>query len=230
MQPRNDLIKYLTCTCKSGPFHELNDAELILINRNTVETTFKRGEIIFKQGTKPSSIAYIKKGLVKISFCQNDQELVLSLERKGKMIGLQALFPSDAYPYSGYACEAVTACLFDINTVKSLILANPRFGSVLMKLMNENAIFTYNRMACLSLKQIHGKVAHFLLFLSLEIYKKKVFATSLSKKDMALVTNMSQESFSRVLSEFISDKMIEFEGNQVSILNFEKLRHISIVG
>jgi CRP-like cAMP-binding protein len=217
-------------TGNTGPFNELNDEELILINKNTIEAVFAKGETIVKQGTKPSHIAYIKKGLVKISFDDNGQELVLSLESKGKIIGLQALFPSDVFPYSGYACEEVKACLLDVNTVKSLILQNPRFGTALMKLMNEYAILVYNRMACLALNQIQGRFSHLLLFLSLSVYKKKVFTTPLTKKDMALVTNMSQESLSRVIREFMADKLITFEGNKISILDFEKIRHLSIVG
>jgi CRP/FNR family transcriptional regulator len=216
--------------CKSDLFKGLNDNELNLIQKNTVEAIYKKGESVFKQGTKPYGIVFIKKGLVKISFFDNDQELVLSLESRGKIIGLQALFPSDVYPYSAFACEEVKACLFDIQTVKSIIPANPGFSSALMNLMNEYAIFIYKRMACLSLHQIHGRFAHLLLHLSLSVYKKKVFTTPLSKKDMALVTNMSQESLSRVIHDFISDNLIAFEDNRISILNYQKIKHLSIAG
>jgi CRP-like cAMP-binding protein len=202
----------------------------MLLDKNTFVTIFKKGERIFKQGINPSHIAFIKEGLVKMSFEENGQELVLSLESSGKMIGLQALFPTDVYPYSAYACEEVEACLFDINTFKLLILNNPEFGSALMNVMNEDAIFMYNRMACLSLRQMHGKFAHFMLFLSLSVYKKAIFTTPLSKKDMALMTNMSQESFSRVAKDFISDNIIKFDGKVISILDFEKIKHFSIVG
>jgi CRP-like cAMP-binding protein len=230
MPAKHDFKKGLTPAIKRRLFNELSVDELMLINNNTIEAVYKKGEMIFKQGTKPSYIIYIKKGLVKISIEEYNQELVLAIENKGKMLGLQALFPSDIYPYSGYTCEEVKACLFDINTIKSIILTNPKFSAGIMKHIIEDAIFGYDRMACLSLKQIHGKVAHLMLFLSLYIYKKKVFTTPFSKKEMALITNMSQESFSRVLRDFVSDKIIEFEGNQVSILNYKKIRHLNDVG
>jgi CRP-like cAMP-binding protein len=217
-------------TSKSVPFNELNEDELILLNKNTIETIYQKGESIIKQGTRTSHVLLIKKGLVKISFVKNDQELVLSLESRKKILGLQALFQSDLSPYSAYACEEVKACLFDINAFKSIILMNPKFGSALMKLMNEYSIFLFHRMACLTLNQIQGKFAHFLLFLSLTVYKKKTFVTPLSKKDMALVTNMTQESLSRVIRDFISDKIIDFEGNKITVLDFKKIRHLSVVG
>lgn len=85
-------------------------------------------------------------------------------------------------------------------------------------------------MACLTLKQLHGRFADLLLCLSLRIYKKKVFNVPLSKKDMAAIMNMSQESISRVIKDFTVEKIMNMEGNQISILNFEKIRHLSLVG
>jgi CRP/FNR family transcriptional regulator len=230
MQQKHDFRKGLTPAIREGLFNKLSGKELALINNNSIETVYKKGEMIFKQGTKASHIAFIKKGLVKISYEENSRELVLAIENRGKILGLQALLKPGIYPYSGYACEDVSVSLFDISSFNSIILANPKFSAGIMKLIIEDSIFGYDRIACLTLKQIHGKVAHLLLFLSLYVYKKKVFITPFSKKDLALITNMSQESFSRVLSDFIADKIIEFEGNKISILDFEKIRHLNIVG
>lgn len=230
MQEKRDFRKSLSQNLRDGLFNYLTKKELNLVNNNSNEIVYKKDELIFKQGTRPSYIAFIKKGLIKISLEDNNQELVITIEKKGKIIGLQALAPAVIYPYSGYACEEVKATLFDIEVINSIILTNPKFSAGIIKLINDDTIFCYDRLACLSLKQIHGKVAHLMLFLSLYVYKRKVFTTPFSKKDMALITNMSQESFSRVLADFISDKIIGFDGNQVSIFDFRKLRHIDLVG
>ena len=47
---------------------------------------------------------------------------------------------------------------------------------------------------------------------------------------MAALTNMSQESLSRVIKDFISDKLVDIKGNEITILNYEKVRHLSMVG
>lgn len=217
-------------SCKSGPFHNLTGLELFLMNRNVVQAVFKKGELIFKQGTESSHIAYIRKGLVKICLNENDQEMLLSVEKRGNWIGLQALNPTTHYPYSASACEDVELCLFNTGSINAFIQNNASFGSALMKLLNESAVLNYKRMASLCLKQVHGKFADLMLFLSLSIYKKTAFTTSLSKKDMASLTNMSPESFSRVLKDFIKDKIISYEGDQVKILDYDKMRKISFSG
>ena len=217
------------CAFRSSSFNELTEDELNLLAKNTKETIYNKGESIIKQGTKSSQIILIKKGLIKITFKKNNQELVLSLESRGRLLGLQTLFTTDVYPYSAYCCEEVDAYLIDIDTVKSIIIGNTVFGTSLIKYINEYTFFIYNRMSCLSLNQVEGRFAHLLLYLSLSIYKKKIFTTPLSKKDMAHVTNMTQESLSRVIREFVVNKIIEFEGNRISILDYKKIKHISVV-
>ena len=96
--------------------------------------------------------------------------------------------------------------------------------------LNSEILFSYERMASLSLKQLHGRFADILLCLSLRIYKRKSFKVPLSKKDLAGITKMSQESLSRVIKDFTKDKIIEYKGSHISTLDFEKVRHLSIVG
>lgn len=224
------LKKCVDCSCKSLPFTKLSVDELIQINKNRVEVGFKKGETIIKQGALAGHIVYVKSGLVKIYREHGANELILSLESKGKMIGLQAIYTQNIYPYSVSTYNNVTVCLLDINAVKSLIGVNAKFSEQILNILNEETLFSYNRMACLTLKQLHGRFADLLLCLSLRIYRRKEFEIPLSKKDMAAVMNMSQESMSRVIKDFTKDRIINFKGNKITILNFEKVRHLSIVG
>lgn len=230
MFPGKILKKCVDCNCKSLPFKELSVDELIQINKNRVEINFKKGETIIKQGAIAGHLVYIKSGLVRVYREHGNEELVLSLESKGKMVGLQAIFSQGTYPYSVTAYDDVSVCLLEINAIKNLLTENAKFGTQLLNLFNEDALFSYNRMACLTLKQLHGRFADLLLCLSLRIYKRKEFKTPLSKKDMAAIMNMSQESLSRVIKDFTSDKIVDMKGNKISILNFEKIRHLSVVG
>ncbi len=84
--------KCIDCKCKSHPFTKLSADELIKINKNRVEINFKKGETIVKHGALAGHLVYIKKGLVKVFREHGNNELVLSLESKGKMLGLQAIF------------------------------------------------------------------------------------------------------------------------------------------
>lgn len=227
MQLTRGFKKCIDCNFKSLPFKELNTDELIQINKNRVELNFKRGEIIIKQGALAAHLVFIKSGLVKVYREQGNEELILSLESKGKMLGLHALNSKNIFPYSVMAYEDVSVCLIELSAVKQLLNANSKFASQMFNLLNEDSLFLYDRLTCLTLKQVHGRFADLLLCLSLRIYKRKTFTVPLSKKDMAQIMNMSQESFSRIIKEFNDEKIIEFTGSDIKILNFPKVRSLS---
>lgn len=220
----------LDCPCMSMPFKELTTDELIQINKNKVEVNFKKGETIIKQGALAGHIVYVKKGLVKVYREHVSEELVLSLESRGKLLGLHALFNKNVYTYSVQAFDDVSVCLHDINYISNFLKTNCSFASQLFNHLNEETMFSYERMESLSLKQLHGRFADILLCLSLRIYKRKSFKVPLSKKDLAGITRMSQESLSRVIKDFTKDKLIEYKGNHITILDYEKVRHLSKVG
>lgn len=214
----------------SKPFQELTTEELIQINRNRVEVNFKKGETIIKQGSLAGHIVYIKSGLVKVYREHVNEELVLSLESRGKLLGLHSLFTQNIYTYSVQAFEDVSVCLHNVKVISKLLKTNCSFASQMLNHMNEETLFAFERMESLSLKQLQGRFADILLCLSLRIYKRKSFRIPLTKKDLAGITQMSQESLSRVIKDFTDDKIIEFKGKDIAILDFEKVRHLSKVG
>lgn len=222
--------KCIGCSCMSMPFKQLSNEELIEINKNRVEVNFKRGETIIKQGAIAGHLVYLKSGLVKVYREHSNEELILSIESRGKLIGIQAIYSKNIYPYTVVAYTDTSVCLHDINAINRFINQNAKFSAEMLNHLNEETLFSYNRMACLTLKQLHGRFADLLLCLSLRIYKRKKFIVPITKKDMAGITNMSQESLSRVIKDFTKDKIVEIKGNEISILDFEKVRHLSLVG
>jgi len=218
------------CECMSQPFKELSPEQLIDINRNRAEVTFKKGETIFKQGVLAGHLVYLKSGLVKLYRENGHEQMIVSIEGKGKLLGLQALFGKNVYPYTVQAYTETHVCLHDLGTIRTFLESNAGFSSMMMKQLSEESLFWYDRTACLTMKQLHGRFADLLLCLSLRIYKRKKFKVPISKKEMAAVTNMSQESLSRVIKDFVAEKLIDMKGSEISILNFDKIRHLSMVG
>lgn len=218
------------CSCISTPFRHLNKEELAFINRNRVEINFKKGENLCKQGTFASHIIYLKTGLIKIYSEDRPRNLVLTIESKGYFLGLQAIFKPHKFPYSAIASEDCSACLLDIKSFQELVNKNARFASGMMKKINEDVRKSYERMATVGVKQLHGRLADLLLCLSVRIYKKRRFQTSLARRDLAEITLMSNESLSRVLKDLKDDGVLAVKGNQFEVLNIEALRRISKVG
>jgi CRP/FNR family transcriptional regulator len=218
------------CTCISTPFQYLNPDELAYINRNRVEISFRKGERLCKQGTFATHVLYLRSGLIKIISEESRVNLVLSIETSGYFLGLQVLFKPHKFTYSAVASEDTVACLLDINAFSDLTQKNARFAAGMMKRINDDLKRSYERIATLGVKQLHGRLSDLMLCLSVRIYKSSKFTTSLSRKDMAEITNMSPESLSRVLKDMKEEKLLKLKGNRFEILNIEALRRWSKVG
>ncbi|WP_321516025.1 Crp/Fnr family transcriptional regulator [Marinifilum fragile] len=219
------------CVSKSACFKELSEKELVLIDQGRFEVTFKKGEIICKQGMLASHLIYIKSGFVKLYIeGGHNKNIILTIEKDGYMIGLQSLFGNSVFHYTAVAYENTTVCLFEMNTISKIIEQNPGFASKLIARLNENTIRGYGRLFCLTQKQASGRLADILLCLSDRLYKSNKFEMALSRKDLAEITVMSVESLSRVIKEFKDDKIISLEGRHLEILDRERLERICETG
>jgi CRP/FNR family transcriptional regulator len=221
------------CKEKSLCFKQLNEAELSLTNENRVQLNFKKGEIISKQGSFVTHIMYLKSGFAKV-YKETDLEhnLILDIIPEGKLIGLTSLFNNNnnIARFSVAALENAVVCSIDRNTIEKLIHQNSQFAKTVIASLNEESLQFYDKMASLAQKQMNGRVADALLYLSENIFKSEKFKMILSRKDLADFTGMSMMSVVRTLKDLKSDGVIEDEKGYINIKNLNILRQISLNG
>ena len=222
---------YNTCTIGYDVincFKKLTDDELLLLEKNRVEVSYKKGENICKQGTFASHIMYVCDGLVKV-YMENDiTTLTLKILPSGNIIGLTALLDdSNVFQYSAYAYKNTKIRLMDLKIFKELILKNSAFANEIINILCENSIQTFSRFFCFTQKQSYGRMADTLLCLASRIFKSNELDLDLSRKELGDLTGMTPESVIRILSKFKQDKLIAMNGKRLIILEYEKLQQIS---
>jgi CRP/FNR family transcriptional regulator len=85
-------------------------------------------------------------------------------------------------------------------------------------------------MVAISQKQMHGRMADALIYLSKNIYSNQSIGEEISRMDIAEYTCMSKDSAIRVLKEFERDQIISLHGKQIEILDSNKLNEIADKG
>ena len=90
--PSRIFIKCVNCTCMSGAFKKLNEEQLSRVDRHRSELSYRKGEIMCKQGAFLSNMLFVKKGLVKLYLEHGEHPTILSLESNGHFIGLPSIF------------------------------------------------------------------------------------------------------------------------------------------
>jgi CRP-like cAMP-binding protein len=118
----------------------------------------------------------------------------------------------------------------DIAKFNTVLDMNSEFSRKYIETYSEDFARSLDRMVSLSQKQMHGRIADALIYLSEEIYKSEVIGTEISRQDVADYTSMSKDSAIRILKEFERDGIINLEDRTIGILDSSRLHSISING
>ncbi|MDI3527749.1 MAG: family transcriptional regulator, polysaccharide utilization system transcription regulator [Tenuifilum sp.] len=221
----------LLCSNKSECFKQLSTDELVFTNSNRTEVSYRKGEMILKQGSFYTHILYVQSGMVKVyKELADGSNFILSIFGVGSLIGLPFLFKNQILDYSVSALDDTTICSISRNTFEKLIKENGNFAAEVVNQLNYCTIYNYDRLVSLTHKQLNGRFADTLIYLSRVVYKSNPFTLTLSRKDLAEYTGVSVMSIIRAIKDFKNDGVIEINGNRVEVLNFNQLERISRTG
>jgi CRP/FNR family transcriptional regulator len=196
------------------------------VDERRTELTYKKGELLSKQGMLMSHIIYVRKGFVKLYLEDGDELTILSIAKPGTFIGVQALYGEPVFPFSAEAMTDTEICLKDVNVFRELVLENPEFARGVVEILNANLVQSYKRMFSLTTKQIDARFSELLLYLRKVMYKSNPFNLTISRKEMADLISTSPESISRLISEFRKKGIIKGKGQTIEIMDASQLEGI----
>jgi CRP/FNR family transcriptional regulator len=234
MPNQNNRERISSCTISNHQgkfFNLLSKSEKELLDANSVTMQYKKREIVFKQGGLVSHVMFVEKGLAKIYIERCDDSLVMMLVPEGNLMGLASLSEEfTTYQFSAMTYIDSSITQIDIKVFRKLILENTAFANeILQKVISDN-LQVYGRFFCLTHKQAYGTLADIILCLSERIFKLREFHLPLSRKDMAELTGMSQETVIRILKKFSDDGLIEMDKKRFKVLDYERLSRVSETG
>ena len=207
----------------------LQENEIREILSTSVE--FKKGELIFKQGTLVSYMVILTSGLVKVHIEDlKGRSYIYKLVKPFELIGLSSMFGKGIYSFTATAILNSTGYLVRKETIKEIIEKNIKFNFELLNRYSKNLSLAYHRMNFLANKQALGRLSETLLYLWREIFDKKIIENSITRRIIAELSGMSTENAVRILSEFKNDGIINTSKEGIEIINFGLLETYSIAG
>jgi CRP/FNR family transcriptional regulator len=219
------------CTRKTACFNYLTEKELALFNVNKTTVHYRKGETIIKQGTRFNQIISFNSGLAKMNIeVDNRRNLLIGLIRPSEILAGPGMFSDNMYTFSVTALIDSIICLIDVDTFKTIFRSNEKFADNFLNSFSQRYVDTCKRFVSLTQKQMHGRVAEALIFLSDSVYKSDNFELYLSRQELADFTGMSKESICRVLKEFNDENIVKSKGRMISIKDKPVLRKIHEAG
>lgn len=209
----------------------LSNDEYELIRRTSVQLTFKKNEIIFKQGDKSTNIAFLYSGVVKFKYqISTDRDFVLTVVSGPKLLGGANLFFNDTNLFSIEAIEDSEICLINSKALFRVIAENSKyFMAILQKSvdMYKYSIFNFIN---LSYKHVNGRIADIILYLSDQVYKSNKFKLSLTRKEISEFAACSPANVMTTISMLHKEGIIKVNGKNIEIIDRKKLTEISKLG
>ncbi len=219
-----------SCRFISDAAKKLDPDQIVELDKNCLQLSFKKGEIIFRQGSFSSNIIFVKKGLIKIHITGPKEEQIIKISKSPTYLGIPTTINEKINQYSATAIEPTDVCFIDLNTFKEFVSKNGKFAYEIMIELCKNEIKSFKKCVNRTQKNINGRVAESLLFFYNDIYGQKSFSLPLTRAELGNLTDSSRESISRVLSEFHKNEIIKIENKKITILNESLINKISEKG
>jgi CRP/FNR family transcriptional regulator len=216
------------CFKQSPPFQFLSKDELELLEGASTEVEFKKGEIIYKQGTPLTHMVIIHSGYGKI-YMENSKErnLILCYTRPYDLNGGVGVFLDKRHHSTLMAVTDCATCFVDIAAFNEVIRSNEAFREAYLKDFSQRVQHIYYQFTVLTQKNMEGRMAESLLYLGDQIFAGGSIRY-LSKQDLAELTAMTKESAIRVLKGFKDEGLIEMLDHTINVLDKKALEQITL--
>jgi len=212
----------------------LTDGQRQLLVDNISVRRYQKNEIIYHENDEPEYLFCLLKGKVKIykEGVGGRQQIVRMARLKG-FFGYRAGFAGGRYITEASAFESTTLCLIPLPVLKHIIRENQLVAIYFLKQLANLLGNADEHTVNLTQKHLRGRLAEALLQLK-ESYgtedNERTLTISLSREDLANLSNMTTSNAIRTLSGFAGDGLISIDGRKISILDEQQLRKISKMG
>ena len=231
MKISNNIINCKSCVYRNLLYEMLSDEEYGLVNSSRREMIYKRNELIIQEGDEISEFMYLRKGLVKLYKTNSKgKDQILSINRPGDFINLLSIFSNKTQQYSVSVLEETHVCAVKIDTIFELVKRNSEFSMRVMNRMSHIADEIIQKRFEINQRQVKGRVAYMLRFLAEQIYNKNEFRMPITRRELGELISMTTENTIRTMSEFRKDGIIEMDGKNLNIIDFDRLKKVCEMG
>ena len=214
------MTKVHTILVKSQLFGGLPEEHIEEIKKISVEKHFNKGEIIFFDGDEGVGFYLVIDGIVNVfKISPEGKEQILHIVNEGETIGAVPVFSGESFPANARALSKSHLLFFPREKLIHLITTKPSLAMNLLALLSMRLREFTIQIENLSLKEIPGRLAAYMLYLSQEQGNRDVIKLNISKLQLANLLGTGPESLSRALGNMKSRKLVEEEGATIRLVD-----------
>lgn len=189
---------------------------------------YARGRAIFAEGDPGDGFFLVVSGLIKIYKLSLDgKEQILHIFGTGEPFAEAAVFIGSPYPAHAMALEKSRVLFLPRRAFIELINRNPELALNMLAALSHRLKKFAQLIEELSLKEVPGRLAAHLLYLSRQQAGQDQVLLPVSKNQLAGLLGTIPETLSRILGKLAKAEMIAIDGPRITILDREALEDLA---
>jgi len=234
MQKANNISGCKNCVARlNSILREIEEVDVNALSGNKCCSFYKKGQVIFNQGTTPHGIFVIYSGKVKLfQLAENGREQIVRLAKPGDAIGYRALLGNEKYTASAETLEESNICFIPKELFFNIMSRNPTITTQLLNLLSHDLKNAERKITDLAQKPVRERMAEALLFIK-ETYgyesDKRTINVVMKREELANLVGTTTETAIRLLADFKHEQLIELVNKKIKIIDLKKLTDITNV-
>lgn len=221
-QGKVDLQEFLS---NSQMFVGLSMDELNTLLTITQEQTYQKGETIFWEGDAGIGFFLVISGKVKVfKISPEGKEQILQVFTTHEHFAEVPAFDGQPFPASAAALEKTVLLFFPRTDFLALLKDNPSLAVNFLKIFARHLRRFAKVIEDLSLREVPGRLAAYLLYLSDRTGNVDEVELDLTKGQLAALLGTIPETLSRVFAKLSQEEIIILNGSIVKLLDLQRLK------
>lgn len=213
-------------------FKDLNDQELLVLDRISYMKAYKRREQVYSQGDPGDVVYLLKKGRIKIYKLSPDgKELILAILESGEIFGEMALIDEGPRDTIAEALDETLICFVRRRDFELLLKKKPSLARHITKIIGMRRREIENQLENLVFRSAPSRLALLLMSLAEKhgVYDNRgiILNVKLSQQEMANLIGTARETTSALLNEFKRLGVIDIQRRRIKILDQWGLKKIA---
>lgn len=223
--PFSELLAFLGST---QLFEGLSREELAAIAQLARQQSYGKGDIIFHQGDEGNGFYIIQSGRIKVfQLSASGREQILHIFGEGDHFAEVPAFDGKPFPASAAALEPANVLFFPRQFFFTLLEQNPVLTINMLKSFARHARRFSHLVDHLSLHEVPGRLAIYLLQLSERSQQANSVVLDLNKGQLAAMLGTIPETLSRVFYKLSREGIIAVDGSTITLLDRETLQQLA---
>ena len=212
-------------------FRGLSDDHWHQLSAIAKAVIFERGRLIFQEGDAAEGFYVVTGGKVKVfKLSAEGKEQILHIYGPGHPIGEVPVFSGNCFPANAMALVKSRLYYFPRKAFLALITEHPSLCMNMLAVLSMRLREFTTQIENLSLKEVPGRLAAYLLYLANEQKRPQTVHLPLSKGQLASLLGTIPETLSRIFNKMSAHGLIAVEGAEIALLDYEGLADLAEFG